>query len=80
MSFCLHTAWRDLSRRLAVLAGAGTGLLSLVMDAPVTTAALRGLGAYVALSLVARIGAVAISSTSERARAAEVQVVGEVER
>jgi len=50
------------------------------MDAPVTTAALRGLGAYVALSLVARIGAVAISSTSERARAAEVQVVGEVER
>ncbi len=67
MSFCLHTAWRDLSRRLAVLAGAGSGLLSLVMDAPVTTAALRGLGAYVALLLVARIGAGASSSTPARA-------------
>ncbi len=67
MSFCLHTAWRDLSRRLAVLAGAGCGLLSLVMDATVTAAALRGLGAYVALTVVARIGGAAIASTSAKA-------------
>ncbi len=73
MSFCIHTAWRDLSRRLAVLAGAGSGLLSLVMDAPVTTAALRGFGAYAALLLVARIGALAISSTAARAQDAEAE-------
>ena len=71
MALCLHTAWRDLSRRLAVLAGAGSGLLSLVVDAPVQTAALHGLGAYVALTVVARIGGAAILSTSERARVTE---------
>jgi len=45
----------------------------------VMTAALRGLGAFVALSVVARIGAAAISSTSGSARAAEAPVA-EVER
>ena len=72
-------AFRIDQHALAVLAGAGCGLLSLVMDAPVMTAALRGLGAFVALSVVARIGAAAISSTSGSARAAEAPVA-EVER
>jgi hypothetical protein len=67
VAFCLHTAWRDLTRRLAVLAGAGSGLLSLHMDASVTTSALRGAGAYFVLLLVAKIGALGIESTSRRA-------------
>lgn len=71
VNFCLQTAWRDLTRRLAVLAAAGAGLLSLVMDAPVTTAALRGAGAYVALMVVAKIGALGMASTSSRAKIAE---------
>ena len=71
MTFDLQTTWRDLTRRLAVLAAAGAGLLSLVMDAPVTVAALRGAGAYVALLVVAKIGSLAIASTSARAKLSE---------
>ncbi|MDF1800000.1 MAG: hypothetical protein P1V81_12550 [Planctomycetota bacterium] len=80
MNFCLQTAWRDLTRRLAVLAAAGAGLLSLVMDAPVITAALRGAAAYVALLVVAKIGALGMASTSARAKAPETPDPVEVER
>ncbi len=67
MEFSLHTAWRDLVRRIAVLTGAGAGLISLLGDAPVHVAALRGAAGYFGCLLIGKIGSMAIASTTRRA-------------
>lgn len=67
MEFSLQTAWRSLVRRIAVLTGAGAGLISLLGDAPVHVATLRGAAGYFGVLLIGRIGALAIDSTTRRA-------------
>ena len=48
--------WTALGQRLAVFVGAATALLSLVWDASVQNAGLRGGGAWLALVLLTRMG------------------------
>jgi len=67
VEFSLLTAWRDLVRRIAVLTGAGAGLLSLLGDAPPHLAALRGAAGYFGCLVIGRIGSAAIATTSKRA-------------
>ena len=50
----VHAALTSLARRLAVAAGALTALVSLLHDAPVRIACLRGALAFAAALLVAR--------------------------
>jgi hypothetical protein len=66
VEFSLQNAWHDLSRRLAVLAGAGGALVSLWNDAPVNIAVMRGAGAYFALIFVAKIASALMSGSSSR--------------
>ena len=54
-------------RRIAVLTGAGAGLVSLLGDAPVHVAALRGGAGYLGCLAIGWIGGVAIASTTRRA-------------
>jgi hypothetical protein len=49
-------AWLSLGNRLAVASGAAVGLGSLLVDAPVWVASLRGAGTVVAVLVVARQG------------------------
>lgn len=67
MEFSLLSTWRDLVRRIAVLTGAGAGLLSLISEAPVHVAVTRGVVGYFGCLLIGRIGALAITTTSSRA-------------
>ena len=67
MEFSLLSAWHDLVRRIAVLTGAGAGLLSLLGDAPPHIAAGRGAAGYFGCILIGRLGALAIATTSRRA-------------
>lgn len=67
MEISLQTAWRDLVRRVAVLTGAGAGLITLLGHSPVHIAVLRGVGGYLGCLLIGRIGAIAINSSTQRA-------------
>lgn len=53
----LTSAWRSLGRRVAVTGGSLVALVSLFHHVPVSTAALRGAGAWFALLLATRLGA-----------------------
>ena len=48
----LFTPWNDLIRRIAVAAGSGTALITLLQPAPVSVACLRGGLAWVAVRLL----------------------------
>lgn len=50
----LHV-WTDFGRRLAVLAGLGAALVSLVVDAPVWVASARGTGTTLVLVLLVHV-------------------------
>jgi hypothetical protein len=67
VEFSVQTAWQDLTRRLAVVAGAGGALVSLLNDAPVNIAAMRGAGAFFGLLLVAKIASSLMNASSESA-------------
>lgn len=54
-------AWQALGRRLAVGSGALFALLSLLRDTSVQLAALRGAGVLLAVSLVWRLGTLALA-------------------
>ena len=69
MEFSVHTAWQDLTRRLAVLAGASGALVSLWNDAPVNIAVMRGAGAYFVLLLVAKIASALMSASNTDSQA-----------
>lgn len=73
MEISLHTAWRDLVRRVAVLTGAGAGLISLLGHSPVHVAVLRGAGGYFGCLLIGRIGGIAVNSTTRRANDAKAK-------
>lgn len=66
MEFSVQTAWQDLTRRLAAVAGAGGALVSLLNDAPVNIAAMRGAGAYFALLLLAKGASALMTATAPR--------------
>ena len=74
-------AWNALGNRLAVAVGAACGLLSLLFDAPIETAALRGGLAWVAVLAHFRLSARAIGwrvlqEAAEEGRAQEVAATG----
>ncbi len=50
----LALVWTALGHRLAVVAGAGTALLSLIWHSPVHVACLRGAAAWAAIRVLAR--------------------------
>jgi len=56
----LSTAWRSLGTRAAVTGGSLAALISLFHHVPVSTAALRGGAAWIALLVGTRIGALAL--------------------
>lgn len=49
----LARVWTALGHRLAVVAGAGTALLSLIWHSPVADACLRGAAAWAAIRVLA---------------------------
>jgi hypothetical protein len=53
----LTAAWLALGRRAAVAGGASAALVSLLFDAPVWTATLRGAAAWLALCVIVRVTA-----------------------
>lgn len=67
VEFSLQNAWRDLIRRIAVIAAAGAAMTSLLFDAPVRIAAGRGACAYFGCLLIGRVAAMAMNETSKRA-------------
>ena len=67
----LRHAWRPLSHRFAVATGSFVSLVSLFHHVPVSTASLRGAGAFVATLFVARLGLLAMEKTVELDRAHE---------
>ncbi len=77
MEFSLHTAWQDLTRRLAVVAGAGGALVSLWNDAPVSIAVMRGAGAYLGLLLVAKLAALLMGASAESTPPRSAKVEGD---
>ena len=56
----LVSAWRSLGRRVSVAGGSFVALLSLFHHVPVSTAALRGGGTWIALLLATRLGCFAL--------------------
>lgn len=66
MEFSVQTAWQDLTRHLAALAGAGGALVSLWNDAPVNIAAMRGAGAYFGLLLLAKVASALMTATAPK--------------
>lgn len=66
----LAPLWRGTVQRVAVLAGAGTALASLVFDVPVRVAALRGAFALFGVLVLGRVTASALSR-AERATGEE---------
>ena len=61
----LRHTWRPLSHRFAVATGSFVALVSLFHHVPISTAALRGAGAFVAMLIVARLGLLAMEKTVE---------------
>jgi len=70
--FTLRHAWGPLSHRLAVATGSFVALVSLLHHVPVSTACLRGGGAFVALLIVSRLGLLAMEKTIELDRGHEL--------
>ena len=68
----LRHAWRPLSHRFAVATGSFIALVSLFHHVSVTTASLRGAGAFVATLFVARLGLLAMEKTVELDEAHEL--------
>ena len=60
MELPLDRAWKGLAGRAGASLGALTALLSLLRDAPVLIACLRGAGVFAAVLLLSRIGAAAL--------------------
>ncbi len=52
----VEIAWLSIGKRIAVASGAAVGLGSLLVNAPVWVASLRGAATVVAVLLVARYG------------------------
>ncbi len=59
----LLATWRSLGHRFAVAGGCLAALISLLNDAPVLTASLRGAAAYAVVLVVAKLGLVALEHT-----------------
>jgi len=53
----LAEAWRALGRQLAVVAGSGVALLSLIQDTPVRIASLRGAMTWASVLAITSLGA-----------------------
>jgi len=69
----LRSAWRSLGHRLAVAGGCVAALVSLLNHAPVLNASLRGVVAYAAVLIVARLGLFALQYSLRLERTAEVE-------
>lgn len=59
----VQAAWRAFVHRVAAVAGSLTGLLSLLWDAPVTAASLRGALAWTGALVLGRLVSVVLSRT-----------------
>jgi len=58
--FSLHTAWRAIGHRVAVIGGCFVGLIALFNHVPVSTAALRGGAAWLAVQVLAWLSGLAL--------------------
>ena len=67
----LHVAWHSLSHRIAAAGGSLAALLSLLGDAGVSTACVRGGCTYLAIRVAGRLGALALERASRMDAAAQ---------
>jgi hypothetical protein len=64
----LRTAWTALSHRLAVAAGSFVALVALFHHVPILQTSLRGLAAWAAVRLVAKLGLLALEGSERHER------------
>ena len=70
----LQATWRSLGHRLAVAGGCLAALIALLNHVPIHTSSLRGVAAYVAVLVVAKLGLFALEraiAIEERAQEAD---------
>ena len=75
VEFSLEITWRNLMRRIAVIAAAGSALTSLLFEAPVRIAATRGACAFFGCLLIGYVASLAMKATSSRAQDPPAQEV-----